>query len=147
MSIQSLEYSKCASASSSGFPENSGIKFDQFYMSLLLPYCILMLMLFLSLSLVGCSCSFFSIFHFSYLQFSYPYMVCILFFFLLSIPDVIILMLSNFNSSQMLEFDDFWKLLATSLLQVLSQMKNLFPNFFSLFLVLGGFFLLLIMAF
>ena len=28
--IQSLECSKCASASSSGFPENSGLKFDQF---------------------------------------------------------------------------------------------------------------------
>ena len=28
--IQSLEQSKCDSASASGFPENSGLKFDQF---------------------------------------------------------------------------------------------------------------------
>ena len=30
MFIQSLVLSKCASASSSGFPENSGLKCDQF---------------------------------------------------------------------------------------------------------------------
>ena len=97
---------------------------------------VLMLMLFLSLSPVGCSCSFFSICHFSY---NFPILICcILFLFLLSVPDVIILMLSNFNSSQMLEFDDFWKLVATSLLQVSSQMKNLFPIFFPFFLCLEG---------
>ena len=90
--------------------------------------CISMLMLFLSLSPVGCSCSFFSICHFSYLQFSYPYMSCSLPV-PLSIPDVIILMLSNFNLSQMLEFDEFWKLVATSLLQVLSKTKKTFPQF------------------
>ena len=77
-----------------------------------------------------------------------PILIChVLLLFLLSIPDMIILMLSNFNSSQKLEFDDFWKLLAASLLQVSSKMKNLFASFLSLFLVLGRFFLLLIMAF
>ena len=117
-----------------------------------LPHCVSMLMLFLSLSPVVRSCSFFSICHISHLQFILTYNVpificCILFLFLLSIPDMIILMLSNFNSSQMLEFDDFWKLLANSLLQVSSQKKSPFPSFLSLFLVLRGFFLHLILAF
>ena len=103
---------------------------------MLLSCCILMLMLFLSLSPVGCSCSFFSAI---FLTYNFPILICcILFLFLLSIPDVIILILSNFNLSQMLEFDDFWKLVATSLLQVLSHMKNLFPIFFPFFWCLEG---------
>ena len=96
---------------------------------MLLPHCISMLMLFLSLSLVGCSYPS-SIFT-TFLTYNFPILICcILFLFLLSTPDVIILMLSNFYSSQMLEFDDSWKLVAISLLQVSSQTKNLLLTFF-----------------
>ena len=66
-----------------------------------------------------------------YLTYNFPMFIChVLFLFLLSIPDMIILMLSNFNSSQMLELDDFWKLLATLLLPVSSQTKKPFSQFY-----------------
>ena len=103
----------------------------------------------LSLPLVRCCCSFFCICH-SYfnLIFLYPILICrILFLLPFPVPDVIYLLLSIFNLSQMLEFDDSCKLVATSLLQVSSQMKNLFPIFLPFFLVIGGFFLLPIMAY
>ena len=145
-SIQSLEDSKCASASSSGFPENSGLKLDQFICKCHCPaasWCWCCSCPCLQLGAAAPSSLFAK-----FLTYNFPIlMCCVLFLFLLSIPEMIILKLLNFNSSQMLEFDDFWKLLATSLLQVVSQMKNLFSNFLSLSLVLGGFCLLLIMAF
>ena len=80
------------------------------------------------LSLIRCCCSFFSIYHFSYLylQFFYLYMLHFLFVSFPVIrprcdkPTVVYLLFSKFNSSQMLEFDDSWKLMTTRIFPILS---------------------------
>ena len=95
---------------------------------MLLSSCLLILLFVLSLPLIRCCCSFFSICHFSYLsfQFSYPYMSCLLF---VNFPvihprcdklTVVYQLFSKFNSSQMLEFDDFCKLMTTRIFPILS---------------------------
>ena len=98
--IQSLEHSKCTSASS-GFPENSGLKCDQFYINVTAP-------LPLDVDVVPVLVSgWVQLLLLPYLPYFLLtiFLIChILSLFLLSIPDVIILMLSYFNSSQMLEF-------------------------------------------
>ena len=84
----------------------------------------LILLLVLSLPLIRCHHSFFSICHYSdlYLQFSYPYMSHFLFVnFPVICPrcdklTVIYLLFSKFNLSQMLEFDNSWKLMTTRIL-------------------------------
>ena len=88
----------------------------------------LILLLVLPLPLIRCCCSFFSICHFSYLylQFFYPYMSH--FFFVNSLVicprcdklTVVNLLFSKFNSSQMLEYDDSWKLMTTRIFLILS---------------------------
>ena len=120
--IQSFEHSKCASAPPSGFPENSGLKFDQLICKCLCPatsWC------------WGCSCpclqfgvaapsSLFSIFLFY--TYSIPTLIYCVFFlwtFLFIHPrhnkfTVVYLLLSKFNLFQMLEFDTSWEL-ATAL--------------------------------
>ena len=102
----------------------------------------LILLLVLSLPLIRCCCSFFSICHFSYLylQFPYPYM---LHFFFVDFPaihprhdklTVIYLLFSKFNSSQMLEFDNSWKLMTTRIFpysfRYRPRQKNLLLAFF-----------------
>ena len=89
---------------------------------------LLILLLVLPLPLIRCHCSFFSICQFSYLylQFFYPYMSHFLFEnFPVICPrcdklTVVYLLFSKFNSSQMLEFDDSWKLMTTWILPILS---------------------------
>ena len=140
-----IECSKCASASSSGFSENSCLKLDQFICTCHCPaaswFCSC-----LWLGAAGPSSAIF-------LTYNFPILIChasALGIFLL-IPvthprhdklTALYLLLSKSNLSQMLEFDDSWKLVTTSLLQVLSQIKNLFLTFFSFFLVIGRFLLL-----
>ena len=88
----------------------------------------LILLLVLPLPLIRCHYSFFSICHFSYLylQFFCPYMSHFLF---VNSPvfhprydklTVVYLLFSKFNSSQMLEFDDSWKLMTTRIFPILS---------------------------
>ena len=102
----------------------------------------LILLLVLSLPLIRCCCSFFSICNFSYLylQFSYPYMLHFLF---VNFPvihprhdklTVIYLLFSKFNLSQMLEFDNSWKLMTTRIFHILSGIvpdKKPFTSFLS----------------
>ena len=68
-SIQSFEHNRCASTSSSIFPQNSGLKFDQ--LRCLCPIASWELRLFLPLSPIGCSCSFLSICHYFALYYLY----------------------------------------------------------------------------
>ena len=88
----------------------------------------LILLLVLPFPLIRCHCSFISICHFSYLylQFFYPYMLH--FFFVNSLVihprlhklTVVYLLFSKFNLSQMLEYDDSWKLMTTRIFPILS---------------------------
>ena len=109
--IQSLEHSRCASASSSGFPENSGLKLDQFICKCHCPaaswFCCCWLCCWFCPCLwldAAAPSSLSAIFTLTYNLLIL--ICCIIFLFPLSIPDVINLLLSNFNLSQMLEFDD-----------------------------------------
>ena len=150
--IHLLEHSKCASASSSGFYENSGLKFDQFICKCHCPapswfcccwfHCWFYPCLW-SGAAAPSSASAILILIYN-LLISYPYLLHSSSYFLLSIPDMINLLLSNLNLSQMLEFDNFWKLVTILLFQVSSQTKNLFLIFFPFFwwLELRGFLLL-----
>ena len=108
--------------------------------------CFLILLLFLSLFLIRCCCSFFSICHFSYLylQFSYPLMLHFLF---VSFPVIhprcdkltwVYLLFSKLNLSQMLEFDNSWRLMTTRIFPILS---GIVPDekHFTGFLSLSGF--------
>ena len=105
----------------------------------------LILLSVLSVPLIRCHCFFCSFYHFSYLylQFFYPYMSH--FFFVNSLVicsrhdklTVVYLLFSKFNSFQMPEFDDSWKLITTRILPILSGIvpdKKPFPNFLSFFL-------------
>ena len=81
----------------------------------------------LSLSQIRCCCSFFCHLSYLYLWSSYCYIYHIFSFwtFLFICPrcnkfTVIYLLLSKFNLSQMLEFDDFWELVTALFLKVSS---------------------------
>ena len=107
--------------------------------------CFFILLLVLPLSLIRCCCSFFSICHFLayiYLQFSYPHMWHFLFVNFPVIhprhdkPTVVCLLFSKFNSFQMLEFDDSWKLMTTRNFPILSGIvpdEKPFTSFLSFF--------------
>ena len=115
--IQSLEHSKCASAFSSGFPENSGLKVDQFIFKCCCPApswfcCCWFCCWFCPCLWLGATAPS-SASAILMLIYNLILICCILFLFHLSIPDVINFLLSNFNPSQMLEFDGslflFWE--------------------------------------
>ena len=151
---QSLECSKCASASSSGFPENSGLKFDQFIWICHCPAaswfgccsnCWFCLCLWLGAtapsSLFAIFLTYIYNFFCSYLYLSDPYMLhfllCGFSRFLPFYPSrhdkltVVYLLFSKFNSSQILEFDDSWKLIITMILSGIIPDKKPFTNFLS----------------
>ena len=90
-------------------------------------------LLVLSLSLVWCSCSF-CICHFSYLYAliytSFILKCCILVF--VNFP-ALCLLFSKFNLSQMLEFDDSWKLITARILSGIIPDEKPFINFLSFF--------------
>ena len=112
----------------------------------------LILLLVLPLPLIRCHCSFFSICQFShlYLQIFYPYMSHFLFVnFPVICPrhdklTVVYLLFSKFNSSQMLKFDDSWKLMTTRILPILSgiipdeEPFTSFPSFFCFTIILNN---------
>ena len=102
----------------------------------------LILLLVLPLPQIRCPCFFLSICHFFYLylQFFYPYTLHFLFVnFLVICPrhdklTVVYLLFSKFHSSQMLEFDDSWKIMTPRILPILSGIvpdKEPFSSFLS----------------
>ena len=112
---------------------------------MLLSCCILILLLLilslplvrllvLSLPLIWCGCSFFCICHLSYLytliytSFTLIYHIYPFCEFSCYLPTV-----SKFNSSQMLEFDDSWKLITTRILSGIIPDEKPFTNFLSSF--------------
>ena len=140
--IQSFDCNKCASASSYGFPENSGLKFNQFkcrclwlhlgveagpvlvsdWVQLFLPLC-------LPLSYFITSMCCIPSIHGS-LPFIHP-----------QHDKSIRFTLTNFSSSQMLEFDDFCKLVAILFffceLETFSYLLNFLPQKLLLLFVFG----------
>ena len=90
--IQSLEHSRCASASSSGFPENSALKLDQFICKCHCPAGSWLCCWFCPCLWLGVTApSSLSAIFFTYI-YNFPTPVCCissLWIFLLSIPDVI----------------------------------------------------------
>ena len=91
-------------------------------------------LLVLSLSLIWSGCSFFCICYFSCLYtFIYTSLTLICHIFPFVNFPAISLLFSKFNSSQMLEFDDSWKLITTRILSGIIPDEKPFISFLSFF--------------